>query len=56
MKIEVGDKVSLYDENVRRGRYLKLSSQWIGPYEVVEVNRVNATLRKGRKLINVHVN
>ena len=52
----MGDKVLLYDETVRRGRSRKLSSQWIGPYEVVEVNKVNAAVRKGRKLIKVHVN
>ena len=56
MKIEVGDKVLLYDETVRRGRSRKLSSQWIGPYEVVEVNKVNATIKKGRRLIKVHLN
>jgi hypothetical protein len=55
MKIEVGDKFLLYDETMRRGRSRKLSSQWIGPYEVIEVNKVNATI-KGRKLIKVHVN
>ena len=27
MKTEVGDKVLLYDETVRRGRFRKLSSQ-----------------------------
>jgi len=31
MKIEVGDKVLLYDKTVQRGRSQKLSSQWIGP-------------------------
>ena len=31
VKIEVGDKVLLYDETVRRGKSRKLSSQWIGP-------------------------
>jgi hypothetical protein len=51
MKIEVGDKVLLYDETLRRGRSRKMSSQWIGPYEVVEVNNVNATIKKGRKLL-----
>jgi hypothetical protein len=56
MKIEVGDKVLLYDEAVRWGRSLKFSSQWIGPYEVVEVNKVNATIRKGCKLIKGDVN
>ena len=44
MKIEVGDKVLLYDETVRRGRSRKLSSQWIWPYEVVEVNKVKLQL------------
>ena len=56
MKTEVGHKVLLYDETVRRGRSRNLSSQWIGPYYVVELNKVNATIRKGRKLIKVHVN
>ena len=56
MKIEVGDKVLLYDETVRRGRSQNLSSQRIGLYEVVEVNKVNATIKKGRKLLKVHMN
>jgi hypothetical protein len=55
-KIEVGHKVLLYDETARRGRSRKMSSQWIGLYDVVELNKVNATIGKGRKLINVHVN
>jgi hypothetical protein len=53
MKTELGDKVLLYDETVRRCRSRKL---WIGPYGGVELNKVNATIRKGRKLKNVHVN
>jgi predicted ribonuclease toxin of YeeF-YezG toxin-antitoxin module len=36
-----GDKALLYDETVRRGRSKKLSSQWIGPYEVVAVDKVS---------------
>jgi len=55
MKIEVGHEVLLSDETVRRGRSRKLSSQWIGPY-VLELNKVNATIRNGRKLIKLHVN
>ena len=46
MKTEVGDKVLLYDETVRRGRSRKLSSQWTGPYEVLEVNKANVKLRR----------
>ena len=56
MKIEIGDKVLLYDETVRRGRSRKLSAQWIGAYEVVGVDKVNVTIRKGRKLLKVHKN
>lgn len=52
----VGDKVLLFDETVRRGRSKKLSAQWIGPYEIVGMDRVNATIKKGRRLIKVHVN
>ena len=55
-KTEVGDKILLYGGTVRRGRSRNLSSQWIGPYEVVELNKVNATINKGCKLIEVHVN
>jgi len=32
------------------------SSQWTGPYEVVEVNKVNATIKKGHMLIKVPMN
>jgi transposase InsO family protein len=56
LSIKVGDKVLLYDETVRRGRSKKLSSQWIGPYEVMDIDRVNATIKRGRKLNKVHVN
>jgi hypothetical protein len=55
-KLSVGDKVLLYDETVRRGRSKKLSSQWIGPYEVLGLDRVNATIKRGRKVQKVHVN
>jgi hypothetical protein len=53
---KVGDKVLLYDETVRRGRSKKLSSQWLGPYEVIWLDRVNATLKKGRRIQKVHLN
>jgi hypothetical protein len=56
MKVAVGDKVLLFDETVRRGRSRKLSSQWIGPYTVVEVDKVNLTISRGRKLLKVHIN
>jgi hypothetical protein len=53
--LSVGDKALLCDETVRRGRSKKLSSQWIGPYEVVAVDKVNATIKRGQ-LQKVHIN
>ena len=52
----VGDKVLLFDESVRRGRSRKLSVQWVGPYVVLAADGVNATIKRGRSTIKVHVN
>jgi hypothetical protein len=54
--VRVGDKVLLYDETVRRGRSRKLSSQWLGPYEVISMDKVNAVIKKGRNSQKVHLN
>jgi transposase InsO family protein len=54
--LRAGDKVLLFDESVRRGRSRKLSAQWVGPYVVLEVEGVNATIKKGRTIIKVHTN
>jgi len=43
-KLEVGDKVLLFDETVPRGRSRKLSAQWVGPYTITELDKVNATI------------
>ena len=53
---QVGQKVLLYDETVRRGRSKKLSPQYVGPYEVLIVDGVNITIKKGRTTRKVHVN
>jgi hypothetical protein len=53
--LQVGDKVLLFDESVRRGRSRKLGAQWLGPYSVTTVEGVNAT-KKGRSLVKVHIN
>jgi transposase InsO family protein len=53
---QAGEKVLLYDETVRRGRSRKLCSQWLGPYEIVSIDKVNATIKKGRHSQKVHVN
>ena len=46
----------MFDETVRRGRSRKLSAQWIGPYTITEMDKVNATIARGRKLVKVHIN
>jgi hypothetical protein len=55
-QLNVGDKVLLYDESVRRDISRKLSKQWIGPYEITEVSKVNATIKKGRRIQKVDIN
>jgi len=53
----VCDKVLLHDENVRTGRSAKLSSPWIGPYDIVDIDDVNATLKLPRnRTLKVHAN
>jgi hypothetical protein len=56
IEIKVGQKVLVYDVTVRRGRSKKLSPQYIGPYEVLAVEGVSVTIKKGRLAQKVHVN
>ena len=56
LTLKVGDKVLLIDESVRRGRSKKLGAKWIGPYTVLAVEGVNATIKRGRDAVKVHVN
>ena len=55
-KLQVGDKVLLFDETARRGRSRKLSAQWIGPYTITDMDKVNATIARERKSVKVHIN
>jgi hypothetical protein len=55
LKLQVGDKVLLFDETVRRGRSWKLNGQWIGPYTITVIDKVNATITKGCKSTKVYV-
>jgi hypothetical protein len=48
--------VLLFDESVRRGRSKKLGAKWIGPYVVLAVEGVNATIKRGRDAVKVHKN
>jgi len=53
----IGDKVLLHDEKVRRGRSAKLSSPWLGPYNIVDIDDVNVTLKLPRnRTLKVHAN
>jgi hypothetical protein len=53
----IGDKVLLHDEKVRRGRSAKLSSPYIRPYEIIDIDDVNVTLKLPRnRTLRVHAN
>jgi hypothetical protein len=41
----VGNRVLLHDEKIRRSRSAKLSPPFIGPYENMDVDDVNITLK-----------
>jgi hypothetical protein len=56
ISVKVGDRILLFDESVRRGRSKKLTAKWIGPHAVLAVDGVNATIKRGRNSIKVHVN
>jgi hypothetical protein len=55
-EVQIGQCVLLFDETVRRGRSKKLSPQYIGPYEILAVDGVNVTIKRGRTAQKVHVN
>ena len=54
--IQVGQKILIFDEAVRRGRSKKLSPQYIGPYDVLAVEGVNLVIKRGRSTQKIHVN
>lgn len=54
---QIGDKVLLHDETVRRRRSKKLDAAWIGPYEsTANISEVNYAIEKGRTTLRTHVN
>lgn len=58
INFQVGDRVLLRNDALRRGRSRKLSPPFQGPYLVTDVSGVNCTIQinqKGRKL-KVHKN
>ena len=53
----VGDKVLLHAKKIRRGRSAKLSPPFIGPYETIDVDDVNITLKLPKnRTLKVHAN
>jgi hypothetical protein len=54
--IQVGQRVLLFDETVRRYWSKKLSPNYIGPYEVLEVEGINVIIKRGRAAKIVQVN
>ena len=51
----VGDKVLLHDESIRRGRSAKLSAPFIGPYDIIDIDDVNVTLKLPKnRTLKVH--
>jgi len=52
-----GDKVLLHDKKVRTDRSAKLSSPYIEPCEIVDIDDVNVTLKLPRnRTLKVHAN
>jgi hypothetical protein len=52
-----GDTVLLHDQRIRRGRSAKLSSPWIGPHDIVDIDDVNVTLKLPcNRTLKVHAN
>ena len=43
--VQVGQKVLIFDETVRRGRSRKLSPQYVGPHDVLAVERVKVVIK-----------
>lgn len=56
-KFEVGSKVLVQDESVRRGRSKKLEAAYVGPYEIIRIEEPNLVLRtRKNKEMKIHAN
>jgi hypothetical protein len=54
---EVGSKVLVQDESVRRGRSKKLEADHVGSYEVIRIEEPNLVLRtRKNKEMKIHAN
>lgn len=56
-KYQVGDSVFLKNEATKKGLSKKLSPDFTGPHEIIEVHETpNVTLKVGNKFVKVHTN
>jgi hypothetical protein len=55
VEVKAGQKILLL-ETVRKGRSKKLSPQYIGPYEGLDVEGMNVGIKRGRSAQKVHIN
>ena len=55
-EFKIGDLVLMSDEATKKGVNKKLSPNWLGPYEVLEIDRVNITIRVKNRSVKIHMN
>ncbi|XP_044761285.1 uncharacterized protein LOC123318665 [Coccinella septempunctata] len=56
-EFKLGEKVLLLNEKSEKGKSKKLSQQYTGPYEIIEINSpVNVTIQIKRRKVKVHTN
>lgn len=56
-KYQIGNKVYVSNESNKIGKSKKLSPQFTGPYEIIEINSpVNVTVLMKRRKVKIHVN
>jgi hypothetical protein len=54
---EVGTKVLVKDESVRRGRSKKLEAAYVGPYEIIRIEGPNLVWHtKKASVMKIHAN
>ena len=53
---KIGDKVYITNDASKLGRSRKISSRYLGPYEIISVDsKTNVTIRINKKNVQVHV-
>lgn len=55
-EVLVGSMVMLHEPHTPKGKVYKLRRPWSGPYPVINIRYPVITLKKNRKIFNVHIN